>query len=134
VHTGSQTVPEVAMLSVFRGPNRNGSPTFEIFGQGETPLYQSATSTGVLEADEAPFGWKTVSSVPSIPTVMYEPDASFVSLSLTVGGIRRTPRAHAPPGAIVVPHSCPAGGFPFAADVMFADHTAASTSATVACP
>jgi hypothetical protein len=134
VHAGSQAVPEEAMLSVFRGPNRNGLPTFEVFGQGETPLYQSATSMGVLERDVAPFGWKTVSSVPSIPTVMYEPDAAFVSLSLMVGGIRRTPRAHAATGAIVVPHSCPAGGFPFAADVVFADHTTATTSATVACP
>jgi len=134
VHAGSQAVPEEAVLSVFRGPSREGLPTFEIFGQGETPLDESAISTEILETDNAPYGWRTVTSVPPIPTVMYEPNASFITLSLTFGGIRRSPRAHAAAGAIVVPRHCPAGGFPFAAEVAFADHTTASTSATVACP
>ncbi|HYM45548.1 MAG TPA: hypothetical protein VES65_05230 [Solirubrobacteraceae bacterium] len=133
VHAGSQTLPEEVTLSVFRGPSRAGLPTFEIFGQGETPLDRSEISTEILETDRAPFGWRTVTSVPPIPTVMYEPDASYVSLSLTFGG-RRTPRAHVAAGAVVVPRRCPAGGFPFAAEATFADHTTARATATVACP
>jgi hypothetical protein len=134
VHAGSQAVPEEAALSVFRGPNREGLATFEIFGQGETPLYQSAVSTEILETAKAPYGWRTVTSVPPIPTVMYEPNASFNSISLTVGGIRRTPRAHAAAGAILEPRHCPAGGFPFAANVTFASNETASASATIPCP
>ena len=65
---------------------------------------------------------------------MLEPNASFVSLSLTIGGIGHSPRAHAAAGSILVPRSCPAGGFPFAADFTFADGSTASESAAVACP
>jgi hypothetical protein len=127
VHAGSLAVPEEATVTIFRGPNRGGDPTLEIFGQGETPLDESTISTGVLAAD------KLTVSIPPIPTLVYEPNASFVSLSLTVGGAGHGPRAHAA-DVIVVPHSCPSGGFPFAASFMFADGSTAGASAKVACP
>jgi len=132
-HTGSLTTPEEATIWAFRGPNQGGRPALEIFGQGETPLYESTISTAVLQSDSPPYGAKLAISVPPIPTLMFEPDASFVSLSLTIGGVGRSPRAHAA-GAIIVPRRCPASGFPFAANFTFADHSTASTTATVACP
>jgi hypothetical protein len=134
VHSGSLAVEEEATVTIFRGPNRGSHPTLEIFGQGETPLDQSSISTAALEPDSAPYGSKLTVSIPPIPTLVLEPNASFVSLSLTVGGVGRTPRAHAAAGAILVPRSCPAGGFPFAASFTFADGSAARASATVACP
>jgi len=134
VHAGSLTVPEESTVTVFRGPNRGNRPVLEIFGQGSTPLDQSSISTAVLQPDGAPYGSKLTVSVPPIPTLVLEPNASFVSLSLTIGGIGRAPRAHAAAGAILVPHSCPAGGFPFAASFTFADGSATSASATVPCP
>ena len=134
VHAGSLAVPEEATVTIFRGPNRGARPTLEIFGQGETPLDQSSISTAVLEPDSAPYGSKLTVSIPPIPTLVLEPNASFVSLSLTVGGVGRNPRAHAAAGSILVPHSCPAGGFPFAASFAFADGSTAGASAAVACP
>jgi hypothetical protein len=86
VHAGSLAVPEEATITAFRGPNRSGRPTIEIFGQGETPLDQSAISTGVLERDSSPYGSKLTVSIPPIPTLMLEPNASVVSESLTIGG------------------------------------------------
>lgn len=134
VHAGSLAVPEEATVTAFRGLNRGSRPTLEIFGQGETPLDQSSISTAVLEPDSAPYGSKLTISIPPIPTLVLEPNASFESLSLTVGGISHSPRAHAAAGAILVPRSCPAGGFPFAASFTFADGSVTSASATVACP
>jgi hypothetical protein len=134
VHAGSQSIPEEVTISVFRGPNHGGRQTLEILGRGETPLDESTVSTAVLESDRAPYGSKLTVSIPPIPTLMYEPDASFVSLSLTVGGVGRSPRAHVAAGAILVPRSCPAGGFPFAASFTFAGSPAAMAAATVACP
>ena len=134
VYAGSLKVPEEAAVTVFRGPSRDGEQTFEIFGQGETPLYQSVISTAVLQPDSAPYGAKLTVSVPPIPTLVLEPDASIVSVSVTVGGIGRKPKAHAAAGSIRVPSSCPAGGFPFAASFAFADGSATSASAAVACP
>jgi hypothetical protein len=132
--TGSLTSPEEATISVFRGPSQGGRPVLEIFGQGETPLDESTVSTAVLQPDSPPYGSMLTVSVPPIPTLMYEPDASFASLSLTIGGVGRSPRAHTAAAAITVPRSCPASGFPFAASFAFADGSAASSSATVACP
>jgi len=134
VHAGSLAVPEEATVTIFRGPNRSGRPTLEIFGQGETPLDQSSISTAVLEPDGTPYSSKLTASIPPIPTLVLEPNASFVSLSLTVGEVGRSPRAHAAAGAIIVPRSCPVGGFPFAASFTFADGSTASASTSVACP
>jgi hypothetical protein len=132
--TGSLTIPEEAEIWVFRGPDRGSKPVLEIYGRGETPLVESTVSAAVLEPDSAPYGTRLTVSVPAIPTLTYEPDASFVSLSVTVGAVGRAPRAHAAAGAVLMPRSCPAGGFPFAASFAFADGSSASASATVACP
>jgi hypothetical protein len=133
VRAGSQTLPEQVTVSVFRGPNQSGRSTLEILGHGETPLDESTLSTAVLEPDTGPYGWKLTTSIPLIPTLVFEPDASFVSLSLTVAGRGGRPTAHAA-GAIVVPRRCPAGGFPFAASFAFADHSSASATTAVPCP
>ena len=133
VHAGSQTIAEESTIRVFRGPNRGSRPTFEIFGHGETPLDQSAISTAILLPDGAPYGSKLTVSVPPIPTLVYEPNASISSLSVTIGNVGSNPRAHAA-GMIVLPRSCPAGGFPFAASFTFEDHSTASAAAQVPCP
>jgi hypothetical protein len=129
VRPGAQTLPEQVSMSAFRGPNRGNRPTLEIFGQGETPLYESSISTAVLEPDGAPYGSKLAISVPPIPTLELEPNASFESFSLTISG----PGARAA-SAIRVPRRCPSGGFPFAASFAFANHSTASASTAVGCP
>ncbi|MCW3027864.1 MAG: hypothetical protein JWN81_1075 [Solirubrobacterales bacterium] len=129
VHAGSQSIPEEAVLSVLRAPDRGGHPALAIFGQGETPLQQRTISTAMVLADRAPYGAELKVSIPPIPTVVYEPDASILSFSLTIGG----PGAHGP-GAIRVPRHCPAGGFPFAAQFTFADQSRAAATAHVPCP
>lgn len=129
VHAGSQTLPEQATISVFRGPNRGSRPTFEILGHGETPLDESAISTAVLQSDTPPYGSKLVVSVPPIPTLVYEPNASLSSLSLTIGALAGRSR-----GPIVIPRSCPSGGFPFASSFTFADRSSASVSVRLPCP
>ncbi len=134
VHAGSQAVPEEAAVSIYRGPNRGSRQTLEIFSQGSTPLDERTIAGGVIEPDSGHYGSKVTVSIPAIPTLVLEPDASFISLSLTIGGIGRRPRAHTAAGSIVVPRSCPATGFPFAAEFTFAGGATANASATVACP
>ncbi len=134
VHAGSQAIPEQAAVVILRGPDHEGLPTFEIYGHGNTPLDQTAISSETLETDKPPYGWRTVTTVPPIPTIAYEPDASILSMSVTIGGNRSNPRAHAAAGTILVPHSCPAGGFPFAVEATFADNSSAHTTVTAPCP
>lgn len=132
VHAGSQALPEEATIRVFRGPSRGGRATLEILSRGETPLDESTISTAVLEPDGAPFGLKLNVSIPAIPTLVYEPDASFVSFSLTIGAPGR-PKAHTA-AAITVPRRCPAGGFPFSSDFTLGDGSTVSATTSVSCP
>jgi hypothetical protein len=135
VHAGSLAVPEETSISVFRGPDRGPRQTLDIFSQGSTPLDESTIATGVLTPESGGrFGSKLTVAIPAIPTLVLEPDASFVSLSLTIGGVGHAPRAHAAAGAITVPHSCPITGFPFMAEFTFAGAADTSASGTVACP
>jgi hypothetical protein len=128
VHAGSQTLPEDAAVYVFRGPARGGRATFEILGHGETPLEESTISSAVLAPDSAPYGSRLLVTVPPIPTLAYEPDASFSRLSLTIGNAGR-------PGArIQLPHSCPATGFVLGASFSFADGSSTSAPARLRCP
>jgi hypothetical protein len=129
VRPASQTLREQVSMSAFRGPNHGSSPTLEILGQGETPLDESTISTAVLGPDGAPYGSKLAISIPPIPTLALEPNASFQSFSLTIRG----PGARGG-GAVTVPRRCPGGGFPFAAGFTFADRSTASASTVVACP
>jgi hypothetical protein len=132
VHAGSQAIGEEALLWALRTPNRGGQASFAVFGQGQTPLDQHSTSIAVVSPDRAPYGSKLTISMPPIPTVMYEPDASIISFSLTVGAAHGRSRTHA--FAVTVPRRCPAGGFPFAADFAFADGTSATATARIPCP
>jgi hypothetical protein len=132
VHAGSQAIPEEAAIRIFRGPGRGGRAALEILSRGETPLDERTVSTAVLEPDGAPFGSRLNVSVPAIPTVVFEPDASFVSLSLTIGAPGR-PKAHTA-AAITVPRHCPVGGFAFSSDFTLGDGSTASATTSVSCP
>ena len=113
-------------------PTQNLQPTFEILGQGYTPLDERVVFIGEVLPDKAPYGEELVMSIPPIPTLPLEPDASIVSFSLTIGASRR----HEAHGAntVLVPSSCPAGGFPFAAEFTYADGSGGSAAAVAPCP
>jgi hypothetical protein len=133
VQAGSLPITEQAAIWAFRGADRGGRPVLEILGQGETPLQQRTVAVATLSADGGAYGSKLTVSIPPIPTLVYEPNASIISFSLTIGAAGR-PRAHAAAAAVRVPRRCPAGGFPFAAGFTFADTTTASAVARVPCP
>jgi hypothetical protein len=133
VHAGSQTISEDVALSTFLGPPQNGEPVFEILGQGYTPFDERVVLAGTVLPDSAPYGEELVMSIPPIPTLPFEPVASIVSLSLTVGAGGRGQRTPAK-STFVVPASCPVGGFPFAAEFSYADGSSGSALATAPCP
>jgi hypothetical protein len=129
---GSQTITEDISLWLFLGSFRNLQPTFEILGQGYTPFDERVVLTGTVLPDSPPYGEDLVMSIPPIPTLPLEPDASIVTMSLTVGVSK--PRHPRTANTVVVPSRCPAGGFPFAADFAYADGSTGSALATAPCP
>jgi hypothetical protein len=129
---GSQLITEDISLWLFLGPFHNLEPSFEILGQGITPFDERVVLTGTVVPDHPPYGEDLVLSAPPIPTVPLEPDASIASMSLTVG-TNKSPHPNQA-NTIVVPSSCPTGGFPFAAEITYADGSSGSALANAACP
>jgi hypothetical protein len=129
---GSQRILEDITLWVFLGPPRGLQPTFDVFGEGYTPLQERLVLGGTVAPASAPYGEELVMNVPPIPTLPLEPNASIASLTLTVGTSihRLAPDAN----TIVVPGSCPTGGFPFAGEFTYATGTTGSALATTLCP
>jgi hypothetical protein len=132
VHAGSTVESEEATVWAFLGPLQGGQPTILILGQGYTPLYERVVITGTVLPDKAPYGEQLVMSIPPIPTIPLEPDASTVSFTLKVSG-KTHGKGHRA-GWVVLPSRCPTGGFPFAAEFSYADGSTSSTSTTAPCP
>ncbi|HEY1835034.1 MAG TPA: hypothetical protein VGG08_11390 [Solirubrobacteraceae bacterium] len=122
VHAGSQTIPEPAVLSMFRGPALGGRPTLELLGVGHSPLDQRSVSRGVISASAQ--GLQLRISIPPIHSLELEPDASFTAMSLKLGG---------PGTTVVLPRSCEGAGLPFGAELAFSDGSSAQAAQTVPC-
>ncbi len=132
VHAGTETLTEDVTLWAFLGPPQNLEPTFEILAQGYTPLDERMVLTGTVLGDRPPYGEELVMSIPAIPTLALEPDASIATFSLTIGASRRHRTRDA--NTVLVPSSCPVGGFPFAAEFTYADGSDGSALTTIPCP
>ena len=128
---GSQIVTENLALWAFLGPPRNLEPTFEVLAQGTTPVQESLVIAGSVISGSAPYGEQLVMSIPPVPTLPLEPDASIVTFSLTVGASHRRTGDR---NAVLVPLTCPARGFPFAARFTYADGSGSSALARIPCP
>ncbi|MGO9247432.1 MAG: hypothetical protein ACLP7W_02420 [Solirubrobacteraceae bacterium] len=132
VRAGSLTNTEHVSLQAFLGPPHNLAPTFEVLGQGYTPLDERMVFSGSVLPDHAPYGEQLVMSIPPIPTLALEPDASIATFSLTIGanGAHRGRTVN----SVVMPSRCPQGGFPFAAEFTYADGSTGGAHATAECP
>jgi hypothetical protein len=128
---GSQLLGESISLWVFLGPLRNLQPTFEMLGQGYTPFDERVVLSGTVLPDNPPYGEDLVLSVPAIPTLPLEPGASIASMSLTIGSSRRSAREA---NTTIEPTRCPLGGFPFGAELTYADGSTQDVSAATLCP
>lgn len=128
---GSQLLGENISLWVFLGPLRNLQPSFEILAQGYTPFDERFVFSGTVLPDNPPYGEDLALSVPAIATLPLEASASIVSMSLTIGSSQRLASE---PNTTVEPPSCPPGGFPFAAELTYADGSTQNVSASSSCP
>jgi hypothetical protein len=131
-HAGSQLIVESIALSIFLGPLQNFQPTFEVVGQGYTPLRKRVVLSGAVLPDHAPYGEALVLEIPPISTLPLEPAASLTTLSLEIG--TRARRVAHDANTVVVPGRCPVGGFPFAAEFTYADGSTGGALATALCP
>ena len=128
---GSELLGESLSLWVFLGPLRNLQPTFEMLAQGYTPFDERVVLSGTVLPDNPPYGEDLVLSVPAIGTLPLEPDALLASMFLTIGSSRRSARES---NTTIEPTRCPPGGFPFAAELTYANGQAQDISKATPCP
>ncbi len=158
---GASTLNETAPLSIFLAPSSPNHTVLEFYADATTPVAEQLAFAGTQEPASPPYGIEFVVDVPAIATVPGGPDASIVSLRSTIGApnaqyyvtrkvrttvtrrvgghVRRvtttvTRRVLQHVQGLVVPASCPAGGFPFAMRFTFEDGTTTTVAAPIACP
>jgi hypothetical protein len=141
ISLGADLVGEPVPLTILRAPDEEGHLSLLFDAVGTTPLNTSAIFPGALLPAPAPFGGQVSIDVPLIPSLPGAPDVAIVRLRATLGPsgviyfkpLEGRTIVYQPPG-ILLPDSCPKGGFPFAAEFSFVDGSHASARTVEACP
>jgi hypothetical protein len=125
---------EAVELTLLAGPSPNGVLHVLVSAIGSFPV----SAVVVLSSELLPGALRI--TVPPIPTLPEGPYVSLVEMHLVVGGaltyyerVRGRNVAYHPAG-IGLPHTCPRGGFAFAATFSFLDGQHARARTAVACP
>ncbi len=138
---GPEIVHETAHVTLIRAPAHDGHLALLFYAAGEVPVWAPVTFPGFLLPASAPFGGRIDINVPLIPSLPGGPDVAVTQLRSTLGPQHLTYYEHTHgrwkgyhPAGILLPNSCPHGGFPFAATLTFLDGSHASAHTTVPCP
>jgi hypothetical protein len=138
---GPNIVGETSPLTILRAPDREGHIGLLFYATGTAPIEARAVFAGALLPAPPPFGGTVSIAVPPTPSLPGAPDVALVQLHATLGPSGVTyfeEAAHQTlayrPTGILLPNSCPRGGFPFAAELSFVDGSRASAHAAVPCP
>ncbi len=129
---GSEVISEDVALWAFIGPPQGNNPTFELVGEGSTPVPALLVVTGTVVPAHPPYGEQFVIPLPPVPSLPSISETALANISLTIG----TSGSHRPRAAntVLMPSRCPAGGWPFAASFTFADGSNDNTVAKQPCP
>jgi hypothetical protein len=138
---GPEPIFESAEITTWMAPIEDGHLGLLFLGHAEGPVETEVIFTSRALNAPAPFGGSLATTVPIIPSVPEAPDVSVTQMRSTLGPMHITyyQRVHGKttayhPQGIRLPHTCPHGGFPFAATFAFLDGSHASASASVPCP
>lgn len=138
---GPQLLREEARTTTFMAPVTNGRLGLLFFADGESPVAAALVFPGLVLPAPVPFGGDLNALLPLVPTLPEAPDAALVKLTTTLGPshityveFKKGQTIPYHPQGILLPRTCPRGGFRFAARFVFANGTRASAGATVACP
>jgi hypothetical protein len=141
IDLGPSLVEESAPITIVRAPDEAGHLALLFYASGTTPVDARVVFPGALLPAATPFGGLVSIAVPLIPSIPGAPDVALVQLRATLGPsgvtyyeqVGHQTLAYRPTG-ILLPDTCPRGGFPFAAEFSFADGSSASAHTVVLCP
>jgi hypothetical protein len=138
---GPELIVESAQITTWMAPIEDGHLTLLFLADARTPVESEIIFTSQILNAPPPFGGSLTTTVPIIPSAPEAPDVSITQMRSTLGPMHITyyQRFHGKttayhPQGIRLPHTCPHGGFPFAATFAFLDKSHTTASASVPCP
>jgi hypothetical protein len=138
---GITPIRELAPITIVRAPDQEGHISLLFHAEGSSPVDTHIVFPGVLLPASAPFGGVVSIGIPLVPTLPGAPYISVIHLAATLGPIGVTYYEHIggvtlayTPKGILLPNTCPRGGFPFAAEFGFLDGSHAQARTAVPCP
>jgi hypothetical protein len=142
IPVGPSGLYERAHVTIFRAPAEPGQVGLLFHVEAASPVSAELVFPGVLLSAAPPFAGSIDIRVPLVPGLPYGPNVAVVKLAMTVGPTSKifyyervhgkTLRYH--PRGVLLPDSCPRGGFQFAATFGFEDGSHATAGTTVPCP
>jgi len=138
---GQEIVKEHYTLELFLSDNRPGHVQLLAFLEGHTPVSIEIVFGGSVISGPRPYGLGFSLDVPLIKVLPEASDASATSAFITLGAHNATyykkvhgKRKKLNVRGIVLPKSCPRGGWPVASQFSFQDGSTVLAKRTVPCP
>jgi hypothetical protein len=132
---------ETTQTTIFMAPLRHGRLGLIFYAIGIAPVAAEIVFPGLVLPANDPFGGDLAATIPLVPTLPGAPNAALVKLDSTLGPLGITYYEHLHgryypyhPKGIILPRTCPPGGFRFAAHLTFEDATHTNASTRVPCP
>ena len=141
IPVGPATNREAASVTLVRAPSQAGHLALMFYAEAIAPVSAQIVFPGLLLPTPAPFGGRINIDVPLVPSLPGAPYVAVTKLHATLGPEHITYYEHVHgkivaynPRGILLPNSCPRGGFPFAATFGFQDGSRANAHTIVPCP
>lgn len=138
---GPEILRETTQTSIFMAHVHEGRLELLFYANGHSPVAAQIVFHGLVLPASGPFGGDLATTIPLVPTLPGAPNAAVVQLRSTIGPLHLTYYEHTRgkyrpyhPRGIVLPRTCPRGGFRFAASFSFEDSTHTRARTTVPCP
>ena len=138
---GPEIVSETADIAVLRAPEQQGRIGMYFFIEAHTPLNAELIDPGILLPTATPSRETLQVKVPLLRPLPDGPYAALVQLDASIGPNGLTYNEHTnghlityKPAGILLPDTCPHGGFQFTAHLTFITGTHTTTQTRVPCP
>ncbi|HYM55497.1 MAG TPA: hypothetical protein VES97_09055, partial [Solirubrobacteraceae bacterium] len=141
IELAKEIIREPYTIDIFLGPREGGRLVFLAYVRAVSPVLLELVLKAREIAAPKPYGLGFSVEVPPIPTLPDACDASVERAFVTLGAtnVAYYERIHGKKTlfhvkGIVVPKTCPRGGFPIEGIVDFADGTATTVTRAIPCP
>ncbi len=138
---GPEILTETAQTTIYMAHIQHGHLALLFYADGHSPVAAQIIFHGLVLPADSPFGGDLAITTLLVPTLPGGPNAAIVHLRATIGPLHLTYYEHTRgryrpyhPRGILLPHTCPRGGFRFAASFAFEEGSHTNAHTVVPCP